>query len=273
MDTPMTAVRRTQRTPLAPLGKLTAAALLLHALVYVAVAFLAGPRPIILAHIAVPLAVAGIVATRYRWAPALGALLGGLLLVDGFVILGERLASPDNAIAYAMVATILATALVALVAGLGATLQNYRARYSDAAVPGSADRPAPRWTYPALAALAALVLGGTLSTAIQPRSIPTGVSPEALAALPVLQAKDFQFDPMVITAKVGENVALQLVNADSTIHYFDIDEFNVHATLPAGESNVALFKPPRPGTYTFYCHAHGNKAADTGHVGRLIVSP
>jgi plastocyanin len=81
------------------------------------------------------------------------------------------------------------------------------------------------------------------------------------------------FDRTEITAKVGEIVVLRLDNTDTKTHYLDIDELNVHAFIPAGKSNVALFKPTQPGTYTFYCHPHANKAARTGMVGTLIVEP
>ena len=74
-------------------------------------------------------------------------------------------------------------------------------------------------------------------------------------------------------ARVGETVALRLDNADTSVHYLDIDEFNVHAIMPAGKSNVAIFKPTQPGTYTFYCHPHADKAARTGMVGTLVVEP
>ena len=68
-------------------------------------------------------------------------------------------------------------------------------------------------------------------------------------------------------------VALRLDNADTSLHYLDIDEFNVHAPMPSGESSVAIFKPMQAGTFTFYCHPHADKAAGTGMVGRLIVEP
>jgi plastocyanin len=99
------------------------------------------------------------------------------------------------------------------------------------------------------------------------------VSPEALAALPALTARDYQFDQPELEAKVGETVALRLDNADTSTHYLDIDEFNVHAIMPPGKSNVALFKPTQPGTYTFYCQPHADKASRSGMVGTLIVEP
>ena len=99
------------------------------------------------------------------------------------------------------------------------------------------------------------------------------VSPEALAALPALTAKDYRFDKPEIRAKVGEMVALRLDNADTSTTYLAIAELNVHALMPAGKSNVAIFTPTQPGTYTFYCRPHADKAARTGMVGTLIVEP
>src|SRR5262249_21183566 len=153
--------------------------------------------------------------------------------------------------------------------GVAATVQNYRAARSRPFV----DPLAPAWAYSALFGLIALTLGGILTTAIQPHGVSTSFSPEVMAALPALTAKDYQFDQSQITAKVGETVALRLDNADGSTHYLDIDELNVHTIIPAGKSNVALFKPTQPGTYTFYCHPHADKAARSGMVGTLVVEP
>ena len=269
MSTPMI-LTRTHRPYARPtLRTITAAALALNGLVFLFDLFANGPNAINLGHIIPALVVAGIVASRFRWAPALGALVSAFLLVEGSLFLRDSLTQPDSAVTFAFAATFFATAIVGLVAGVAATVQNYRAPRSRPFV----DPPAPRWTYPVLLALTALVLGGILTTAIQPRSIAPGVSPEVLAALPALRAKDNLFDRPEIRAKVGETVALRLDNTDTTTHYLDIDEFNVHALVPAGKSNVAIFKPTQPGSYTFYCHPHADKAARTGMVGTLIVEP
>src|SRR5262249_38136393 len=151
-----------------------------------------------------------IAAIRVRWVPALGALLGVLQLVEGYIFLGSMLTQPDSAAAFAFAAIFFAISLVGLVAGIGATVQNYRRPRSRPLV----DPSAPAWIYPSLLALAALVLGGTLSTATQAGGILPGFSPEALAALPALRAKDYQFDQSKITARVGETVVLRLDNAD-----------------------------------------------------------
>jgi plastocyanin len=245
------------------------AALVINALTFLFDMFTVGPDEINVTHLIIELVVAGIVALRFRWAPAIGALLGAALLIEGYVFISRELTEPSNAANFAFAAVFFATSAVALVAGIAATVRNYRAPRSRPFV----DPSAPRWTYAALLALTALTLGGILTTAIQPHGALSGVSPEALAALPALKARDFQFEQPKITAKVGESVALRLENADTSTHYFEIDELNVHALMPPGESSLTLFTPTQPGTYTFYCHPHADKAARAGMIGTLVVEP
>jgi plastocyanin len=269
MSTPMVATQMYRLGAQLTLRAITVAALVANALLFLFDTFSSGPNEINVTHVIISLIVAGIAALRFRWVPALGALLCAAQLVEGAIFLGSMLTEPDSAATFAFAALFFAITLIGLVAGVGATVQNYRVPRRRPFM----DPPAPRLTYPALLALAALVLGGILSTAIQPRGISPSFSPEALAALPALTARDSQFEQPTITAKVGETVVLRLDNADTTTHHLDIDEFNVHALMPAGKSNVALFKPTQPGTYTFYCQPHANKAARAGMVGTLIVEP
>src|SRR5438552_1567612 len=182
MSTPMI-LTRTHRLYARPtLRTITVAALLVNALLFLFDVFSSGPDDINVTHVIISLVVAGIAATRLRWVPALGALLCLLQLVEGYMFLGSMLTEPDSAATFAFAALFFAITVVGLVAGVGATVQNYRAPRSRPFV----DQPAPPWTYPALLALAALVLGGILTTAIQPRGVLPSFSPEALVALPAL---------------------------------------------------------------------------------------
>jgi heme/copper-type cytochrome/quinol oxidase subunit 2 len=56
-------------------------------------------------------------------------------------------------------------------------------------------------------------------------------------------------------------------------HGFAVDELGVNAVMPAGAESLALFRPTTPGTYTFYCPPHYDKASGTGMYGTLIVEP
>jgi plastocyanin len=269
MDTPLVVSRPQAQLRRPSLRMITIAALVLNALVFSTDLIASGPNGLNLGHIIPPLVFAGLVAIRRRWTPALGALLGAVWLLDAFVFLTSLLVQPDSAASFAFAALFFATSLVALVAGVAATVQNYRVPASRPFV----DPAAPTLAPAALLALITLVLGGILTTAIQPRSDLPGVSPDALAALPALTTRDYQFDQVTITAKVGETVALRLDNVDSSAHSLDIDEFDVHVPMPAGKSSLALFTPTEPGTYTFYCSPHADKAAGTGMVGTVVVEP
>jgi plastocyanin len=107
---------------------------------------------------------------------------------------------------------------------------------------------------------------------LQPKPAPSaGISPDVLQTLPALAGKNFEFDQREIRVKAGETVALRLENSDPAGHMFDIDELNVHAPIPVGQVGVAVFKPTKPGTYTFYCAPHYDKASGEGMHGTLIV--
>ena len=267
MSTPMVALQSPRLYVRPTLRTITVAALVINALSFLFDMLMVGPNEINITHLIVELVFAGIVALRFRWAPAIGALLGAALLIEGYVFISRELTEPANAANFAFAAVFFATSAVALVVGIAATVQNYRAPRSRPFV----DPPAPGWTYPALLALTALTIGGILTTAIQPHGALSGVSPEALAALPALKARDFHFDQPKITAKVGESVALRLENADTSTHYFEIDELNVHALMPPGESSLTLFTPTQPGVYRFYCGPHSDKETGEGMVGTLVV--
>jgi plastocyanin len=269
MSTSMVATRTLGLYAWPTLRAITLAALALNALLFGFDILSSGPDEINVTHVIISLVVAGIAALRLRWVPALGALLCALQLIEGAIFLGSILTEPDSATSFAFAALFFAISVAGLVAGVAATVQNYRVPRTRPFV----DPLAPRWIYPALRALAALVLGGILTTAIQPHGVSSSFSPELMAALPALQAKDYLFDQSIIRAKVGETVALRLDNADGSTHYLDIDELNVHVLMPAGMSNVALFKPTQPGNYTFYCHPHADKDARAGMVGTLVVEP
>ncbi len=274
MSTPMIRTRPHRPYARPTLRTIAVAALVANALLWAFAVIPSAPPEHYVPKVIISLLAAGIVALRYRWTPVFGALFCASQLVEGFIFLGTILNAVDSAANFTLVALFFTIPVVGLVASIGATVLNYRAPRSRPFV----DPPAPPWTYPVVLTLTVLtltmlLLGGILSTAIQARGVLPGVSPEALAALPALTTKDYLFDQAEIRAKVGETVVLRLDNADTSTHYLDIDELNVHALIPAGKSNVAIFKPTRPGTYTFYCHPHADKAAGTGMVGTLVVEP
>src|SRR5215212_9665731 len=152
MSTPMVVTRTFSLSARPTLRAITIAALVLNALLFGFDVLSSGPDEINLTHVIISLIVAGIAALRFRWVPALGALLCALQLIEGYIFLGSMLTDPDSAATFAFAALFFAITIVGLVAGIGATVQNYRAPRSRPFV----DPLAPRWVYPALLALAAL---------------------------------------------------------------------------------------------------------------------
>jgi len=171
------------------------------------------------------------------------------------------LTHPAEFQSFVLMVFLLTMALIGVGAGIAATVQNER----------GGERHAPSSLPVALATLVGLAVGAILVAAAAGSSENTSISPAALAALPALKTANFAFDQAEIRVKAGETVALQLENGDAVRHSFDVDEFGVHAPIPSGQSSLVLFKPETPGTYTFYCAPHYDKATGEGMQGMLIV--
>jgi plastocyanin len=148
------------RQPVATLGKLTAGALLGDALAFAAllltILLATGGMvlPLLIVAIAL-LIVAAIVVTGVRWTPllgtlaGLGTLMGGVFTQQYFVY---HLTHPAEGLPFLLSLLICVFALVAICAGIGATVQNYR----------DTERHTPSWLPTPLAALGGFVLGALL---------------------------------------------------------------------------------------------------------------
>ena len=254
---------RRSRTPLSSLGKLTIGCLAgVTALFVYAQAGIFGGFDMIVSVIAiVPLIAAGVILAGWRWAPLVGTLVFGLLLAllaIGGSEITYTLAHPGSAM-FGFVIVAIALSLVGLGASVSTAIQNYR----------SATRPSPRALPAVLALTAGLVIGAVVVGGIPQAGDAAGVSSETLAGLPAVTLDKFENGE--IRVKAGETVALRLENPDPVGHAFVIDELGVDAPMPAGKNSLALFKAAKPGTYTFYCTPHYNKAAGEGMHGTLIV--
>jgi plastocyanin len=160
---------------------------------------------------------------------------------------------------FSFVIVAIAVVLVGLAASLSAAVQNYR----------SATRRTPRALPSVLALVAGLVIGAAIVGSIPQAGEAAGVSPETLAELPAVTLD--KFDKGEIRVKAGETVALRLENPDPVAHAFVVDELGVDTPMPAGQNSLALFRAAKPGTYTFYCTPHYDKASGEGMHGTLIV--
>ncbi len=262
MEHTMPGVRAFGWKPLPGLSKIVMGTLggIALTVLYLMLAIFGGVDPMALAFSVIPLVVVAIIATGWRWAPLLGALISGALLAVLVPGLPTFLSQP-GAPMFTPVLIILALALVGVASGIGAAVQNYR-RAPDA-------RRVPRWLPAALALLLGFVAGASAIAAIPQNGTAASISPESLAAMRGVATKDFEFAEKEIRVKAGETVALRFDNADPDVHTFDIDEFQVHTPIPVGKPGVAIFTPTKAGTYTFYCPPHSDKK--TGMVGTLIV--
>ena len=262
METSLAPVRSTQRAPLSALTKLTMAALTGFALaiVYASIMLIDQGAVATAIMVAVILMVAGSNLMGWRWTPLLGAILPIVILAPSLPLVINDLMHPEAFDFFAFMVIFVALALVAVVAGIGATVQNYR----------SGERRAPRIMVPALAALATLCLGAILVGAI-PREAGAAVSAEVLAGLPPITVPGFKFEQTQLTAKAGDTVALRLENTHNALHSFDVDALNVHVSAAPGTQRLILFTPSTPGTYTFYCAVPGHR--ELGMEGTLIVEP
>jgi plastocyanin len=208
------------------------------------------------------LVIAGVCATRLRWAPLLTVLWVVVSVVPGLEPYIYNLTHPTQTALFIATLISLVLLLISVVAGVAATISGERQ---------GAERSAPRWLRGFLIGTATFVLGASLVATIPPPEATAGVSPEVLAQMPALTTANDRFDQAELRAKVGQAVALRLENSDAGAHSFDIDELNVHAPMPAGKPALALFTPITPGSYTFYCDVPGHREA--GMVGTLIVEP
>lgn len=214
----------------------------------------------------ISLLLAALVAGRpfggWRWTPLLGMVWSVVLfLVNRDRILYE-LAHPENVHLFAWQLLMLAFMATAIVAGIGATIENYR---------NSASERFPRWVPWSFTAMAGLLVGAVLVAAIPRTGSGVQVSPAVLSQLPMIPIDVFKGGE--IRVKAGQLTALRLDNPDGIGHSFDVDELNVHVSLPGGSESLALFTAETPGTYTFYCAPHYDKASGTGMYGTLIVEP
>jgi uncharacterized cupredoxin-like copper-binding protein len=212
--------------------------------------------------LALTLVVAGVCASRWRWAPHLAVLWCVLSVAAGLEPYSYDLTHPAETGTFVTTVLGLALLLIAVVGGVAAIVYEHR-QVAEGRTPG--------WLAGFLVGMATFVLGASLVAAIPPSGATAGVSAEALAQLPGVVAGRNAFSRSELRARVGETIALRLENTDTQVHYFDIDAFDVHVPIPTGTPALALFTPTTPGTYTFYCRIPGHTEA--GMKGTLIVEP
>src|SRR5262245_50853478 len=126
-----TAMRPAERKPLSALSKwliFTLAAIVLM-LIWLQVAVVRGFFPPLALMLGSPalIVAAPIVATRWRWVPLLGAFYWILLFVMNWKVIPYDITHPEAYNTFAFTVLAEAVTVVGIVAGVGATVQNYRA--------------------------------------------------------------------------------------------------------------------------------------------------
>lgn len=85
----------------------------------------------------------------------------------------------------------------------------------------------------------------------------------------VIQAKNWEFTPSVITVNQGDSVSLKITSIDVD-HGFALPDFGVAASLKPGKTETVVFTADKKGEFTFFC----NVFCGAGHKemkGKLIV--
>ena len=121
-----------------------------------------------------------------------------------------------------------------------------------------------------IALLALFVVSAVVIT----RSAVDALEPQARIAAQktfAMTARQWSFDPPIITVDQNDAVTLNITSVDVT-HGFSITEFGVNTTLVPGQTKTVNFTPDRAGTFSFFC----NVSCGSGHSGMrgtLVVNP
>ncbi len=116
-----------------------------------------------------------------------------------------------------------------------------------------------------LALLAALALLGTACATGAQETTPPETPPAssqspsptqapAGGATVKVEAKDFSFEPTVLTATAGQPLSVQLENNGRASHTFTIRELNVDVVLQPGQETAVTFTPQA--NVSFICRFH-----------------
>jgi len=84
-----------------------------------------------------------------------------------------------------------------------------------------------------------------------------------------MTAKNFDFDPSVITVKKGEKVRLLITSTDRE-HGIKIEGYDINQVLKKGETETIEFTADKAGTFVFKCSVYCGR----GHgkmKGKLVV--
>jgi hypothetical protein len=215
------------RRSLSVLGKVTAGALLGQAIAItvqmLTTSLLHGTfMPAFFIGILSLLLVAGFVISRVRWAPALGsgvALLIAILWLFAPDYQYDLTHPGGNVIDFIIVVIILACAVVAVVAGVWATIQNYQ----------SAEPRTPQALRPGLAALAGIVVGMIVLALIVAANPQAGSTSTNTGGEPTVHIGGAYFVQDIVLVPKGSR--LRIVNDGSAEHILQNGRWSANGTV------------------------------------------
>jgi len=265
MKTPISVTRTPGRTRLSALARLTVAAVLGLPLLLSTDFVVHGLNVTNLLFTGIALILAAIittliVATRWRWSPLLGALVYGLLLVASIPIILYTLSHPNETYMFALNVVLLALSIIAMGAGIGATVQNYRT--------GEGEPRAPRWLAGSLSGLAGIVAGMLIVSLILAANPQAGAASANPNGEPVVHMAPDHFVQNVVLVPKGSK--LLVVNDSSVEHLLQNGAWDTSGTPHAGAEpgaptlrNVDITGGSREigpfsiaGVYHLYCTLH-----------------
>ncbi len=245
------------RQPLTALGKLTLAGLVGSILSFGFLLLLIGQVVSQIAVIMVVLLVVSIlVATGWRWTPLVGALMAGFMTVGGQSFTMYHLSHPGDFGFFAETVVNVACALLALVAGIGATIQNYRR-----------DQRTPRWLASGLSALAGLVVGALLIGGLVATAAPGSVSATGAGGEPTVHMGPGNF--VTSSVNVPKGSKLLLVDDGTFLHILANGTWRGSTAQPEQQPGAPVVNNVQvnansvdigpfntAGTYSIYCTIH-----------------
>ena len=211
-----------------------------------------------------PLLGALLLTTRWRWTPALGAVLVFLITTLFFSqpLLQYYLTHPAYRPAFFFTSVlILACAVVAVVAGISATLQNYRRH--DAA------RPTPAFLRPLLLVLCGVVMGMSLLGLLVAANPQVSSASPTTTGEPTVHLGADNFEQSVVRLPKGSK--LLLVNDTAVEHLLENGSWTAGGTAVTraepgapvlrnldskGGSTVEIGPFTTAGTFHIYCAIH-----------------
>ncbi|MFD1149243.1 cupredoxin domain-containing protein [Saccharothrix hoggarensis] len=105
--------------------------------------------------------------------------------------------------------------------------------------------------------------------AVLPQADDTGsLTPDQVAALPVVDLVNYRFAPAQLRVGPGEPVAFRFTNDTDDDHTFTIEALGVEVEVPSGRTRVAVVRAPA-GQYALLCTVGDHE--EQGMVGRLTV--